>query len=148
MPKNRQGKRLEDVWFGAKGEEDGKPLIFRGRQGAPSGIESGYPTRVSIYWSYVPENESGLPDDETTDAQHAMENALDKLDSPEFGYLMLVILGNGRKEWHWYVSEVEAWRNELNGLLAEHPVFPIQLEKSDEPDWALYRNFVSGLDGI
>jgi Family of unknown function (DUF695) len=149
MRKKRQPERLEDVWFGAEGEENGKPLIFRGRQYIPSGaVEPGYPTRVSIYWPYEPENESGLPDEETTDAQHDLENALDKLDSSEFGYLMFVVLGNGRKEWHWYVSEAEAWGSELNKLLADYPVFPIRIEKSDEPDWALFRDFISGFDGI
>jgi Family of unknown function (DUF695) len=149
MPQKPQRRRLEDVWFGAEGEEDGKPLIFRGRQYVPTGaVEPGYPTRVSIYWPYEPENQSGMPDDESTDAQHEMENAFGELDSPDYGYLVLVVLGNGRKEWHWYVSDVGAWGIRLNELLAGHPVFPIRIEKRDDPDWALFRDFISGLDGI
>ena len=149
MRKKRQPERLEDVWFGAEGEEEGKPLIFRGRQYVPSGaVEPAYPTRVSIYWPYEPENESGMPDEETEDAQYEMEDALESLDSGERSYLMLVVTGNGRKEWHWYVSDVEAWGERLHELLAEHPVFPIRIEKSLEPDWALFRDFISGFDGI
>ena len=149
MRKKRGRKAPEDLWFGAEGEEEGKPLIFRGRQHVPSGIaESAYPTRVSIYWHYEPANDSGMPDEETNDAHSELENALDRLDSPEFSYLMLIVTGNGRKEWHWYVSGVEAWKNKLNELLENHPVFPILIEKNDEADWALYHDFMSGLDGI
>jgi hypothetical protein len=147
--KKPQRKRLEDVWFSAEGEEDGRPLIFRGRQYIPSGaVEPEFPTRVSIYWPYEPENDSGMPDEETTDAQYVMEDALESLDSGDYSYLMLVVTGNGRKEWHWYVADVAAWGERLNELLAEHPVFPISIEKTHEPDWALFRDFISGVDGI
>ena len=145
--KNLQPATLEDLWFGAEGEEDGKPVIFRGRQYIPNGlVEPGYPTRVSIYWPYIPVNDSGMPDEETTEAQYEMENALESLDSGEYSYLMLVVTGNGRKEWHWYVSEVETWQARLNELLGEYPIFPISVEKSHEPDWALFRNFISELN--
>ena len=148
MGKKRQSERLEDIWFGAEGEEDGRPLIFRGRQYLPSGIvEPSYPTRVSITWPYEPEGESGMPDEETAEAQYEMENALEGLDSGGYSYLMLVVLGNGRKEWHWYVSDVDAWGERLNELLAERPVFPIRIEKCHEPDWALFRDFISGVGG-
>ena len=149
MRKKRQLNRLGDIWFGAEGEEDGKPLICRGRKYIPSGaVEPSYPTRVSIYWSYVPENESGMPDAATEESQYEMEDALEGLDSGEYSYLMLVVTGNGRKEWHWYVSDVGVWGERLNEMLAEHTVLPIRIEKSPEPDWALFRDFISGLDGI
>lgn len=141
--------RQKDTWFGAEGEEDGKPLIFRGRQYISSGVvESAYPTRVSIYWHYEPANESGMPDKETSDAQYELDDALNRLDAPESSFLMLVVTGNGRKVWHWYVSDVEAWMKRLNELLVDHPVFPIRIEKSHEPDWFLYLDFISGVDGI
>jgi hypothetical protein len=137
----------EDVWFTAEGEEDGQPLIFRGRREVPSGVvKSDYHTLLSIYWPYEPANESGMPDDETYDAQIELDDALEELDLPGVSFLMLVCTGNGQREWHWYVSNVEAWMGRLNELLADYPVFPIQIRKRDEPDWALYQSFVSDLD--
>ena len=139
----------EDVWFTANGEEDERPMVFRGRQNVPSGIvESDYPTLMSIVWPYEAANESRMPDEETNEAQIELEDAIDPLDSPGVSFLMLVVTGNGRKEWHFYVSDAEEWMERLNGLLAGHQVFPIEIESSHESDWALYHGFISGVGGI
>src|SRR5262245_2282019 len=100
----------EDVWFTATGEEDGKPLVFRSRQNVPSGVvESNYPTLVSVFWPYKSATESGMPDEGTNDSQIILEDALQPLVSSGVSVLMLVVTGNGRKEWHWYVSDVAKW---------------------------------------
>lgn len=145
---NNKSNDQEEVWFTAEGEEDGKPLVFRSRV-VPSGIvESDYPTLLSIFWPYEPANESGMPDEETLDAQIELDDALDELDSLGVSFLMLVVTGNGRKEWHWYVSDGKEWMNRLNELLAGRRVFPIEIESRYEPDWALYHGFISGMDEI
>lgn len=149
MVQKKEKEQGEDTWFTAKGEEEGKPLIFRGRQRFKSSvIESDYPTLLSIRWPYEPANESGMPDEETNTAQIQFEEALDELDSPGVSFLMLVVTGNGRKEWHWYVSDVDAWMSILNELLAGYPIFPVHIENSHEPDWRLYHDFISGMDGL
>jgi Family of unknown function (DUF695) len=138
-----------DIWFTATGEEDGKPLIFRGRQNVPSGVvESDYATLLSIFWRYQGKSQNGMPDEETNNAQIELEDALVSLDLPGVSFLMLVVTGNGRKEWHWYVSDIGKWMARLNELLAGHAAFPIEIENSPEPDWALYHNFISGVAGI
>lgn len=139
----------EDLWFTAEGQEDGKPLVFRARQNIPADIDTAqYPILVSIYWHYTPANEGGMPDAETNNGQIALEDSLEKLDSKEFSFLMLVVTGNGRKEWHWYVADVEIWMNKLNELLKDQPVYPIQIENSSQPDWSLYKGFRSGVKGL
>jgi hypothetical protein len=147
MHEKRNGS--EEAWFTATSKEDGKPLIFGVRQHVPLGVvESDYPTLLSVSWHYEPANESGMPNEETNDAQIEMEDALEELDSPEISFLMLVVTGNGRKEWHWYVSDIKIWTSRLNELLTGYQVFPIQIENNHEPDWALYHDFVSGVSGI
>lgn len=137
----------EDIWFTATGEEDGKPLIFRSRIKAKT-QESDYPNLVTIYWYYETDDENGIPSVETNDAQIDFEDALETLDSEAFGFLMLVVTGNGRKEWHWYASDVETWMNKFNELLTDHPEYPIEIENSFEPDWSLYHNFILGVEDI
>jgi hypothetical protein len=139
----------EDIWFTANGEEDGKPLVFRSRQNVPSDVvESDYPTHVSVFWPYKSANESGMPDEETNDGQIILEDAFQPLVSSGVSVLMLVVTGNGRKEWHWYVSDVAKWMEVLNESLVGHPEFPIEIESSHEPDWVLYHGFMSGVSGI
>ena len=148
MRKKNKSERQTESWFTAMGEEEGLPLVFRGRQSVPSGVdESDYPSLVSIFWPYEPDN-NGMPDAETNDAQIELEDALEELDAAGVSLLMLVVTGNGRKEWHWYVCDVGSWMEELNRLLADHPVFPIEIENRHEPDWAMYHGFISGVDGI
>lgn len=149
MSERKNHQEQENIYFMAEGEEDGKPLIFRSLHHIPSGIiESDYPNLVTISWYYEPENESGMPDTETNNIQIELEEALEALDSPGVSLLMLVVTGNGRKEWHWYVLDVDAWINKLNELLADYPPFPIQIENHYQPDWALYHTFISGVEGI
>lgn len=141
--------REDEAWIAAKGEEDEKPLVFRCRRRVPRGVvESNYPTLISIYWPYEPANESGMPDPTTNGAQVEFEEALDGLDSLESSLLMLVVTGNGRKEWHWYVRDIDDWMNQLNESLSGKPVFPIRIGDRHEPDWALYHDFISNVDEI
>lgn len=145
---NNQSEQ-EDIWFTATGDEDGKPLIFRSKlKNNAEIIESDYPNLITIYWHYETDDESGMPSEETNEAQIDFEDALEALDSEAFSFLMLVVTGNGRKEWHWYAFDVDAWMEKLNELLANHPEYPIEIENSYEPDWALYHNFISGVEGI
>lgn len=138
----------QDTWFTAQGEEAGSPLIFRGRTNVPAGIvEAEYPFLVSVYWPYEPLDEIGMPSDEVNDAHIEFEDLLEKLDAPGSGFLMLVITGNGQKEWHWYVAKVDAWMQALNDALAGQPAFPIEIEDDHQPDWALYHEFIARLDG-
>jgi len=139
----------ENLYFTATGEEDGKPLIFRSIQSVPDGVkETEYPFLVSVYWPYTSENDGGMPDAATNEAQVDFEDALENLDGPGISHLMLVVTGNGRKEWHWYVKNVEDWMQQLNSALAGKPVFPIQIENSHQPAWSLYHGFISGVQGI
>jgi len=139
----------ENVYFTATGEENENPLIFRSLQSVPKGAkESEYPFLISVYWPYGSNNDSGMPDASTNEAQIIFEDALESLDSLGVSHLMLVVTGNGRKEWHWYVRDIEDWMQRMNTSLAGKSVFPIEIENSHQPDWSLYHRFVSGVEGI
>lgn len=138
----------EDTYFTAQGEEDGKPLVFRSLQNVPSGLRaSEMPHLVSITWRYEHDG-SGMPDAETNEQQIEFEDALASLDTNETSRLMLVVTGNGRKEWHWYVRDIGRWMESLNRLLSGHPVFPLEISDSYQPDWKLYRNFIGNVQGL
>jgi hypothetical protein len=139
----------EQLWFTATGTEDGLPLIFRGRQNIPVDVvEAAYPIRVRIFWPYEPDNDRGMPKSQTNDAQIEFEDALAPLDTADSGFQMLVVTGNGRKEWHWYVANLQSWMDALNEALNGSPEYPIEIENSFEPDWSLYHGFISNMKGI
>ena len=138
----------DNLYFTATGEEDGNPLIFRSLHSIPSGVEEAdYPYLISIYWPYQSQGK-GMPNAETNDSQILFEDSLVHLDKLGISHLMLVVTGNGRKEWHWYAADVEHWMQLFNKALTDQPVFPIDIENSKQPNWSLYHNFVSGVEGI
>lgn len=139
----------ENIYFTATGEEGGKPLIFRSLKDVPEGSqESQYPYLVSIIWRYVSANEGGMPDEQTNNAQIDFEDALEHLDKSDVSHLMLVVTGNGRKEWHWYVKSVDNWMEKLNSALQDKPIYPLEIDNRYQADWKLYHQFVSGVKGI
>jgi len=135
----------EDVFFLANGEEDERPLIFRSLFAVPAGIhETDLPNRVAIVWPYDSQSD-GMPDGDINIAQITFEDALESLDSNAVGRLMLVVTGNNRKEWHWYVKDFDDWMVQMNQKLETHPLYPIEIMHFHEPDWALYKNFIAGV---
>lgn len=138
----------EDTFFTATGEEDGKPLIFRGQLSVPDGVkEEDFPYLLSVSWSYAPANDGGMPDGPTNDRQIELEDALEHLEQGGSCHLMLVVTGNGRKEWHWYAKNSDQWIGELNSALSGISPFPIEIEVAYQADWSLYHNFMAGMNG-
>jgi len=136
--------KSEDVFFLARGEEDEKPLIFRGLSAVPTGVhEADLPDRVAIVWSY--DSQNGMPDSNTNIAQITFEDTLESLDVNAVGRLVLVVTGNNRKEWHWYVRDFDDWMVQMNQRLETQPFYPIEIMHFYEPDWALYKNFIVGV---
>ncbi|WP_372870861.1 DUF695 domain-containing protein [Shewanella sp.] len=139
----------ENTYFTAQGEQDGKPVIYRSMEKVPEGQnESDYPTLINIYWPFEADENNGMPNAQTNHDQIAFEDTLDQLDQNGVSHLMLVVTGNGRKEWVWYVKDVEGWMIKLNERLSGHKVYPIQIEINQDPEWATYHNFVAGVKGI
>jgi hypothetical protein len=137
----------KDTYFTATGQEDGKPLVFRGILAVPESIRKDQlPNRMTIFWHYVPVGD-GMPSAETNEAQIELEDALLDLDVNELGRQVLVVTGNGRKEWHWYVKDPDNWSTQLRQRVAGHS-YPIIIERANDPHWSLYLDFLSGLKGL
>jgi hypothetical protein len=136
----------QDAYFTAEGEQDGRPILFRGLQAIPAGIAtSELPHLVSITWAYEHDG-VGMPDPDLHQLHNDFEDLLDPLDHNAIGRLVLVVTGNGRKEWHWYVRDVGAWLASVNEVLAGTPVLPIELTTRLQPDWRLFREFLAAVD--
>lgn len=139
----------DDIYFTATGQEDGMPLIFRSLKDVPEGVnQADFPNLISIIWRYNADTNNGMPNADENNAQVAFEDALEHLDVNKISRLMLVVTGNGRKEWHWYVRDAEGWTGKLNRALVGQSPYPIEITHTLEPDWSLYRNFVTNVSGF
>ncbi|WHI52925.1 DUF695 domain-containing protein [Microbulbifer sp. MLAF003] len=134
----------ENIYFTATGEQEGKPVIYRNMQSVPKGEkETDFPTLINIYWPFEKKENNGMPDRNTNKKQIVFEDAIAPLDVNGVSHLMMVVTGNGRKEWIWYVRDSDEWMEKLNELLVGHDVYPIQIEMENDPEWSTYYNFVS-----
>lgn len=139
----------ENIYFTATGEQEGRPVIYRSMQSVPAGEkESDFPTLINIYWPFEKEENNGMPDQNTNEKHIAFEDVIASLDVNGTSHLMLVVTGNGRKEWIWYVKDSNKWMDKFNELLTGYEVYPIQIEMERDPEWSTYHNFVSGVKGI
>ncbi|WP_416409274.1 DUF695 domain-containing protein [Agrobacterium rosae] len=145
VPMNSNAK---DIYFTATGQEDGNALIFRSLKAVPAGVHEAYlPHRVVILWRYETDL-NGMPDADANSAQIALEDALLPLDMNEIGRQMLVVTGNNRKEWLWYVKDFDSWLAQLNKRLTTSPAYPIDISHSYEPQWSSYKDFIAGVSGL
>ncbi|KPF41094.1 DUF695 domain-containing protein [Rhizobium sp. AAP43] len=138
----------EDAYFVATGEEDGAALVIRGLKAIPARVhETDLPNRVVIHWRYETVL-NGMPDADANSAQIALEDALMPLDVNQIGRQVLVVTGNNRKEWHWYVKDFDSWIAELDQKLAMSPAYPIDISHTYEPQWSSYKAFLAGMNGL
>ena len=139
--KQKEKKRVGDAWVIAEGYED-LPILYRLRKCVPEGILiKDYPFLLSILWEYETDNPSGMPSNEINKLQSSFENALDQMNSSGSGIMMLVVTGNGRREWVWYVNDPQVWLQILHECLQGHPAYPLDIQQSEDPEWETWKTF-------
>ena len=145
-PEPSDAEQKDGPWIIAEGKENEKPILYRVRMSIPSNVEvSEYPYLMSILWEYDQENESGMPTSKQNEQQLSFDDALDAIDNAGAGILMIVVTGNGRREWIWYVNDKTQWSQQLHKALEGHAVYPIDIEQSEDGNWETYRTFKDNL---
>jgi hypothetical protein len=132
----------QDIWATATGQENQLPLVFRFRQHLPVSVKrtGDFPTLVNVYWRFDGSNSNGMPPSVENEHQISFEDAIASIDGADgFGYLMLVVTGNSRKEWIFYANDISAWLDRFNQLLAGHKAYPIEIRTDADPDWSTWR---------
>lgn len=145
--KKRKEIRPEEPWAIGERYEGDKPVLYRVRQAVPDGIFiKDYPYLLSILWEYeIDSNRSGMPSDEQNNQHVAFDDALDQIDNKGTGTLMVAVTGNGRKEWIWYVNDPDVWLSGLQECLQGHPVYPLDIQKSDAAGWETWKAIRDGM---
>src|SRR5436305_14015095 len=112
LEQNETPSLADDEWNVAQLEKNGKPLLVRYRSERPPGAEAAaFPFLLSATWAYQP-NEFGLPAADEMELMDKFEDALaSALETSQTAHLMVILTGNGERDWLWYASgEEEAMR--------------------------------------
>lgn len=125
-------------WAIARGEEDGRPLLFRYRDKPPISDLTRFPYLISVLWQYQGDATGGMPDDDTLANMDDMEDAVLPIDGSDNAFLMAVITGNNHREWLWYAADAQTFSWVFNEALRGKPKFPLDLQATADPEWLTY----------
>jgi hypothetical protein len=136
-------EECNDGWLEVKRIVNEIPVLYRYRAAIDPKISfSDYPILVAIAWDF--EDYDGPFKFEGSSEEHHndLEESLSGLDGEENGFLILVMTGEGTKEWLWYVKDFESWMAKINESCSGKAVFPISISSYEEPEWGTYKKLI------
>jgi hypothetical protein len=142
LAQNESPSLADNQWSVAQFEKNGKPLIVRYRNERPQSVEmAAFPFLLSATWAYQP-NEFALPSADEMEWMDRFEDALaSALETSQTAHLMVVLTGNGERDWLWYTrGEAEAMR-QVNQALQGHKPYPIEFSVQKDRGWKAYAQF-------
>jgi hypothetical protein len=145
LEQNEGPSLADDQWSVAQLEKNGKPLLVRYRNERPQGVETvAFPFLLSATWAYQP-NEFALPSADEMELMDKFEDALaSALETSRTAHLMVILTGNGERDWLWYTSgEAQAMRH-VNQALKGHKPYPVQFSVQKDRGWKAHTQFVTG----
>ncbi len=146
---NEQEQQVEekDPWLVAETDEDGVQMVYRVRQNIPAHVErSDFPHLVCVVWEFEPAVDNGMPGAEVAEQQALFEDALDGfIEKGGTSEHMVVVTGNGRKEWLWYAKDPDEWIEGFSEALADLPPFPVEIQGYEGENWKAYNELKQAL---
>lgn len=127
---------MDDNWMVATTKVNDQTIVIRSRSALPD-IEkrAATPVLVIIHWDYSDESDD-MPPPEVDEAQEAFLSAIEASNSEDPWCIEAAALtGNGQREWRFYTQSADLFQDNLNEVLAEHPVYPLSFEVFDDPTW-------------
>jgi hypothetical protein len=145
---NEMPAAADELWSVTQLEKNGRPLLVRYRSERPQAAEAAaFPFLLSATWAYQA-NEFGLPAAEEMERMDRFEDALaSALETSRTAYLMVILTGNGERDWLWYTTGEEEAMRQVNQALQGHKPYPIQFSVQKDRGWKAYAQFEKGKSG-
>ena len=139
---------LNDTWFGGETENNGKPVIIRGRQHLKNFIDSKqYPEHIEFVWTFETDTENGIPTPEENIFMQKVEDALiESLESDLQSVLAIVYTHNGIRSLIFYTKSVSEFLKRINKALTEFKKLPIEISNDKDIDWELYTGILKSYE--
>lgn len=131
---------IDDRWFAAEGNDDGFPVLIRGRGhlGHLVGVKS-HPNILRITWDYVPDENSGMPERDIIKSMATFEDVIfSVLEKDALCVFYKIFLHNGVKEWSAYCSDIGLLQEQINKALFGHEQYPIEMVIESDVEWKDY----------
>lgn len=131
--------QASNEWFVADAENEGKPLIVRGRLFLDTLRLSGrFTTRIALVWQYDGDSK-GLPTDKETRGLDLLNEQLRQaLEEQEEAVLTAIFIGNRAARYEYYGTSAEIFGRVVGQAFANYPPLPIQIGAENDPEWKHY----------
>lgn len=131
--------QASNEWFVADAENEGKPLIVRGRLFLDTFRQSGqYATRIALVWQYGGDAK-GLPTDKETQGLDLLNEQLrQSLEAEGVAVLTAIFVGNRAARYEYYSRSAEEFGWVVEQTFASYPPLPIQIGAESDPEWKSY----------
>jgi hypothetical protein len=131
-------------WFTAETTQNGKPLLFRGRQ-IPEQLFGAPPLPIIFVVTYAFDmlDWSGLPEPAQYELIGDFERKyMDAIECRGHGLLAFVITGNGIVRYHLYTANID----DASDVFADCELTKnLEITAGDDPHWEEYRSFLQGM---
>ena len=103
------------------------------------------PWMVVIRWAYDGSQRNGMPDLDVNESMNALDLALGEIERPVFCFEAYRRIGNGLREFVFYVASCDSFMDELNRKLVGHARYPIDIKFYDDENWSDFRKLLDDL---
>ena len=131
--------QTSNEWFVADAENEGKPLIVRGRLFLDTMRQSGrFATRIALVWQYGGDSK-GMPTDKETQGLDLLNEQLRQaLEADGVAVLTAIFIGNRTARYEYYGTSAEAFGQVVEQTFAAYPPLPVQIGAESDPQWSRY----------
>ena len=126
--------------------KDGLPILWTFVPEMPEeAIRRALPWMVVVSWTYDGTDRNGMPSLDVNEEMMRLDDALTNLERAMFCFEAYRRIGNGLREFIYYVSNCESFMQELNRKLESHPTYPIEIKFYDDEQWSDFAELIDDL---
>lgn len=136
----------DEMTYGiATGQKNGMTMIYRfiSKDPKPSEVQR-FKWLTVISWKYDGRANNGMPNNSFSSDMDRFEDAIDEmLRDTRCGMDVYVRTGDGEREFVYYIADREEFTKYLNAALANHKVYPIEIEFFEDVEWLDFKKMKS-----
>ena len=106
------------------------------------------PWMVVISWGYDGSQKDGMPDSGVNESMMALDAVLGEIERPMFCFEAYRRVGNGLREFVFYVVNCDSFIGELNRKLESHARYPIDIKFYNDENWSDFQQLLDDLGAV
>ncbi|MGL4854204.1 MAG: DUF695 domain-containing protein [Lentisphaeria bacterium] len=137
---------LPDTWFLAEAEENGNPMVLRGRQDLLTidDIQTKYPNVIRVTWHFG----ESFPQESTSNRMNEFEERLfhDLESHDQLCIFYCVYMVNGSVEWSAYYNDIQEITPIIEKIFDDYNDIKFEIGIAPDADWTDYKDMLEAVN--